>query len=260
MPLVTTLALCVALLVPASASAAAPDPRELVRKMRTAIWPDRPSVRELTLTITADDGEQTRVTAGQARKRVDGKERMSTVVLAPPDARGTAWLVEDVPEATRQWLYTPAVRRVRRLVPAYGYQPFLGSDFTYADVGLIDRDATCTLRGETTRDGARAWEVEQVPQASWYYGRIVTWIAQDTGLPLAREFYAPSGELWRVERFLDVTRIDGVPTVLHFVMEDKRERGRSEIRVRDVRYDVDVPDALLEPKSLSTAAASPLWG
>jgi hypothetical protein len=259
MPRLACLALSFALLLPAPSGAAAPDAAEIIEKMRAAVWPDRPSVRKLMITITADDGAATRVMAGQARKRIGGKERMVTVVLAPADARGTAWLVEDA-DPPVQWVYAPATRRVREIVPASGYETFFGSDFTFADVGLIDRTAAPTFRGETTKDGVAVWTVEQVPGAQWYYGKIVTDVAQEGALPLERKFYAPSGELWKVEHFRNVTRIDGVPTVLKFVMEDQRQGGRSEIDVAGVRYDVDVPDALLEPRELPRAAVSPLWG
>jgi hypothetical protein len=260
MPRLATPLLLVAFLLAASPAPAAPAAAEVVGKMRAAIWPDRPSVRKLAITITADDGESTRVMAGQARKRIGGKERMVTVVLAPADARGTAWLVEDAPDAPVQWVYAPATRRVREMVPASGYQPFFGSDFTFADVGLITPGAKATIRGDLMKNGVQVWVVEQAPDAPWYYGKIVTDVAQDSALPLQREFYAPSGELWKVEHFRNVTRIDGVPTVLKFVMEDRRQGGRTEVDVAGVRYDVEVPDALLDPRELPRAAGSPLWG
>ena len=42
-------------------------------------------------------------------------------------------------------------------------------------------------------------------------------------------------------------------------MEDLQAKTRTDIDVSAVRYDVPVPEALLEPAQLSKAAASPLW-
>jgi len=43
-------------------------------------------------------------------------------------------------------------------------------------------------------------------------------------------------------------------------MKDLQGKSNTELRVSDVRYDVEVPDALFDPVlKLSTAASSPVW-
>lgn len=90
-------------------------------------------------------------------------------------------------------------------------------------------------------------------------GRVVTWIAADSFLPLERDDYDAADALWKVERFEDITVIGGVPTPLAIVMEDKQAGTSSELRVSSVRYDAQVPDGLFDPANLPKAADHPLW-
>jgi hypothetical protein len=249
---------------PASA-ATPPDVGKLVRRMKVALEPARPSVRKLTITISAQDGEATRWVVGQARKQLKDGSRILTVILAPPDQKGTAFLMLEGRSGTsgvEQAVYIPAVRRVRTLLPVEGFRAFLESDFTLADLGFVSLRATYRLLGVESHKGVRAYKIQEVPgasQAKWYYSRIVTWIAADSSLPLERDFYDPSGTLWKVETFEQVTDINGIPTILRLRMEDREEKQSSEINVSEVRYDVDLPDNLFERTNLPRAAAAPLW-
>jgi hypothetical protein len=148
---------------------------------------------------------------------------------------------------------------VRKIVPLDGQEAFLGSDFTYYDLGIVDRHAQHRLLGEETHDGVRAYRVEEIPRSRWYYSRLVTWVAVESGFPIEREFYDPAGQLWKVERFEQITAIDGVPTVLRMRMEDRLQQGSTVIDVSGVRYGADVPDALFEPAALPDTAAAPIW-
>ncbi len=241
-----------------------PDVGTLVSRMKAALEPDRPSVRRMTFTIDAQDGAVTTLTLGQARKTLPDGERVLTVVLAPADRRGIAFLTRQLPNraAVEEQMWVPAVRRVRTILPVEGLTPFLDSDFTLADLGFVDLRARFNLVGPSTRDGVPVWEIGEVPQsphARWYYSRIRTWLKQDTALPVERQYFDPSGTLWKVERFEQASVVDGVPTVLAVRMNDKVSGGTSELRVDQVSYDADLPDVLFDPKSLRDAVDSPVW-
>jgi outer membrane lipoprotein-sorting protein len=66
------------------------------------------------------------------------------------------------------------------------------------------------------------------------------------------------GTLWKTELFEEET-IDGVPTPMRMQMKDLQGKSSTELRVSDIRYDVEVPDALFDPVKLSTAVSSPVW-
>lgn len=243
-----------------SAEAASPDVGLIVKRMRAALEPERPSARKMTFRISGADDDASRVVVGQASSGVGDRRRILTVVLSPESLRGTAYLVEQSSaDEDVQWLYLPAIDRVRKVVSPEAYAAFLNSDFTYSDLGMIGRGTRYTLLGEEEQDGTHAYRIEGVPKQTWYYGRTVSWVAADSGLPLQRRLYDAAKQLWKVERWEDVSVVDGVPTTMHVSMNDVQARTRTDINVSAVRYDVDVSDTLFDPSQLPKAAASPLW-
>jgi outer membrane lipoprotein-sorting protein len=251
--------LLVALLV-GPAVAAPPDAATVARRMKAALEPARASVRRLDITISSENGESTRYTAAQARKQTPDGDAMLTVLLAPEATRGIAVVVRERPQQDDVlWVYLPAVRRVRKIVPAARYEAFVHSDFTYADLGFVSMRETYKLLPAEKVDGATRYVLQETPRDRWQYARIVDHVAPDTWLPLRREFYDPSNTLWKVEELADVTAVDGVPTPTRVRMQDVQQGGSSEIHVSAVRYDVDVPDTLFEPEHLPDAATSATW-
>jgi len=240
--------------------AGAPDAPAIVRHMKEAREPARSSTRKLTIVTSAQLGQAAQWMAGQAREKRGDGSRMLTVILGPEDARGLAILVQDrADEPDRQWVYAPAVRRVREVSRVEAHQAFMNTDFTYVDLGFIDPDERYELLGTEARDGVQAYKVQAVPRERWYYSRIVTWVAADSWLPLRREFHGPAGLLWKVETWNQVTRIDGIPIALGDRTEDVRQTGSTEIRVSDVLWDRTLPAELFEPRNLPEAAGSPVW-
>lgn len=259
----TTLAFLTALLLlgdgPAHA-ADTPDVGVIVARMRTVLEPAASSTRKFTLTVSGD-GAKSSFTAAQARKTVAGVARMLTLVLAPSDQRGVASLIlqgtNGKPDVRALWI--PAVRRTRMLTPVGGYEAFLNSDFTYADLGFVDPRASYTLLGTGTRNGKAVYEVQAVPRETWYYSRIVSYVDQATMMPVERDYYDPAGVLWKTEKFEDITVIDGTPVATHITMTDQQAKQSSTMIVEGLKFGIDLPDSLFDPRSLRAAIDSPVW-
>ena len=114
------LALALVTLAARTVAAAPPDATALVAKMKQALEPPKSSLRQLKLSISGEDGGTTQWTLAQARKTLDGKGRMLTVLLTPKEERGVASLLIDGDKKTppERALYIPTIRRVRTLTPA----------------------------------------------------------------------------------------------------------------------------------------------
>lgn len=252
-------ALAVLVTVASPALAAPPDASSIVARMRAALQPEKPMVRRLTFAISADQ-ESSQVIVGEARKRVNGAGRILFVGLAPEAIRGTAYLVQEGSEAQNvQWVYIPAVRRVRTTVSPEAYTAFLNSDFTYADLGFVGTDATYTVLGEEDLGGRKTYKIQGIPRQGWYYGRWVTWVGADNGLPLQREIYDPANDLWKRERWNQVSVVEGIPTAFRHSMEDVQTRTRTDIIVTGVDYEASLPDALFDPAQLPSAGSAAVW-
>jgi hypothetical protein len=253
-----------ALLVAGSPVVAQPpqDVNALVKRMKEAVEPSRPSTRTLTLTVS-NMGQAQKFVAGQARKKLRDGKRMATVLLEPADLLGTAFLVaesKDPTKPTTTWIYIPAIRRVRKLIAIDTYQHFLGTDFTYADLGFVRQYKNYRLLGKEPHAGVTAYKIEEkLPPDQMYYSRVITWIAPSTMLPLESDFYDPAGMLWKREIYDSVSTIDGVPTVLHVQMTDLESNTSTDLNVSQVQYDVPVPDSLFDPQHLPHLADDPVW-
>src|SRR5262249_7001058 len=174
-----------------SVAAAPPDVADVVSKMKETLEPPKASLRQLKLSISGEDGGTTQWTLAQARKKIDGKGRMLTVLLSPKEERGVASLLIDGDKQTKPEgaLYIPTIRRVRTLTPAGAYEPVLGSDFFYADLGFISLRDKFRLIGSEKHAGKDAVKIEETPESPWYYSKIVSWIDPTTSLPLERDYY-----------------------------------------------------------------------
>jgi outer membrane lipoprotein-sorting protein len=249
------------LLTLSPAAAAPPGAQTLAQRMKAALEPDRSSLRTI-ITILHSGGETVEWTARQARKRLADGNRLLTVLLEPADVKGIALLIWEHKNqaADAQWLYLPALRRVRQILPLGTFESFLGTDFTTSDLGFIDlRHRTFSLLGRDKIGDTQVYRIQEVLKDPRYYSRIVTWIAIDSMLPLRRDYYDVANRLWKTETFEDVKTIDGVPTPLRIVMEDKQEGSSTEFKVRQVRYDVQIPDDLFDPLRLPMVVNHPVW-
>ena len=260
------LALCSAavavVLASGSAWSADPSADDVVRQMKSALEPPKPSVRTMTMTFD-DQGTKTTFGLVQARKKLSDGDRSLTVLLEPDDARGIAYLVSHPGTGEPvEWLYVPYVQRTRKLVPAENYQSFLDTDFTYADIGLLPTDGKNTLLGTETVDGKKAYKIESIPGSTvkqWYYARTITWIDAETLLPMRREYYSPGGDVFKTATYGSVTRIDGIPTPLQITITTRATNTSTTLQVTSVTYDANVPDTLFAPEGLRKIADADYW-
>ena len=236
--------------------------KAVVQKMKDAFEPTRPSTRTLVITVS-DLGDTKKFIAGQARKQLPDGKRMTTVLLQPADVRGMAFLVsepKDAKKPTMMWIYVPFIRRVRQVLGIDAYEHFLGTDFSYADLGFVRQDLSYQLLGSEQHAGVKADKInEKFPPNQYYYSHLVMWVAQSNMLPLQRNYYDPAGALWKTELFDSVSVIDGSPTVLHVQMKDVQANTSTDLNVSKVQYDVALPDSLFDPTYLPKLADDPVW-
>jgi outer membrane lipoprotein-sorting protein len=258
----TAVLLCFGICLAAPALAAPPSAMQIAEGMKAALEPPKPSLRAFEVTITAPEGGKTSWIGRQARKQLPDGRRMLTILLSPTDLRGTAVLSQERPgEQEVQWAYLPALRRVRKLVDRTAFESVLGTDVTYSDMGFFSvTDRTFEYLGEEKVDGRSVYKLQEVPKDKWLFSRVVSYVDPSTMLPVRREYYDLVGELWKVALRDNSAVVEGIPTPLHYRMEDKQAGGSTDVQVTEVRYNVELPDDLFQPNKLPQAASNPVWG
>jgi len=101
----------------------------------------------------------------------------------PRDVKGTAFLTHSkILEADNQWLYLPALKRVKRISSKNKSGPFMGSEFSYEDIASQEVDKyTYKFMGEEKCDnGMDCVKVERYPSYKHSgYTKQVVWFDKD---------------------------------------------------------------------------------
>ncbi|WP_031434970.1 outer membrane lipoprotein-sorting protein [Methylomarinum vadi] len=121
----------------------------------------------------------------------DGDKSLS-VYSNPRDIKGTAFLsFTHALEADEQWLYLPALKRVKRISSSNKSGPYLGSEFAFEDLTSFEvkKFSYKYLRDEVY-DGIDCFVVEFYPQYEHSgYTREIAWIDESRYIPLRIDFY-----------------------------------------------------------------------
>jgi len=149
----------------------------------------------LKMTLSNRNGEtssrELRLASLETADKKSGDKSL-TVFDRPRDIRGTAFLsFTKVLDPDDQWLYLPALKRVKRISSANKSGPFVGSEFAYEDlvsfeVGKYDFK---WLRDEPCGD-LQCFVLERTPRYEKSgYTRQVTWVDQQEYRIMRVDYY-----------------------------------------------------------------------
>lgn len=237
------------------ALAATPDPDEIIGQMKRVFEPPEPRIADVAITIVTDNGARKTWTGRQARKPYGDGQRTLLYLAQPQYLRGTALLIAESAQAGEppddaMWIYLPSLDRVRKVTPADTFQRFLQTDFTYADLGFVDRRGHSRLLRAADDDGTPLYEIEFRPADAWYYSRIVTQVDPDTMLPIKRHYFDRAERLWKVQTFSGMGTVNDLPVPRYIEMRDVQQGSLTVIEYSNVDYAADLADALFDPDNL----------
>ena len=253
--IVQTMALIVALMVAPIAASETEEARTLAQQVH-----DRPegddaiTVGRMTLQET-DGRERVRETVEYRLDQQDGSRLSMIRFLDPGDIRDTGLLMHEHPDGSSdQWLYLPAADTTRRIASGRRGGRFVGSDLYFED--LEDRNPALDRhrrKGESEYEGTPTTTMESVPRDSneSVYDKRVSWIHEETMIPLRIDFFEDSDEptkRWEVER---IERIQGYWTIMSSTITDLRSGHTTTLAVDDVHYDQGLPEDLFSTRMLA---------
>lgn len=128
------------------------------------------------------------------------------VFNTPRDIKGTAFLTfSHVIVADQQWMFLPALKRVKRISSANKSGPFMGSQFAYEDIVSfeVDKFKYKYLRNEKI-DGRDSYVVETYPQYKYSgYRRQIVWVDTERKIPVKIEYYDRKNSLLKSMVFMN---------------------------------------------------------
>jgi len=185
-----------------------------------------------------------------------GKDSKTIVYFQKPaDVTGTgflSWEYDNPSKDDDRWLYLPALKKVRRISGSSENDYFMGTDFTYDDMGgrSVDEDTHKLIREEEV-DGIKCWVVESVPKDKDYmYSKTIKWIRQDSYIAAKIEYYDRMGTLMKILTTSDVKKHEGFWTIFKMEMDNKQEKHKTILELEEVHYNTKVKDSLFRVSTL----------
>ena len=217
--------------------------------MRMKLYDRHGRVRERSLTVVSLRG---RGTPGAGPSAPDG-DRMLLRFSYPNDIRGTGFLVWEHSNADdERFLYLPSLGRVRRIAGSETQESFVGSDFTYEDIGgrefdeytytIADANASWTPpAGGPPRP---AWRLESKRKdASAQFPRVVSLVLKDTFVVVEADIYNRRNEKQKVYTVRRLEQLEGIWTVMDAQITNSLEKTRTDLVIEKIDYNVGLKES-----------------
>lgn len=148
---------------------------------------------QMTMTLTNAHGDTSIRKMRSKNLEVDGDgDKGLTIFDEPADIKGTAFLsFTHILEADDQWLYLPALKRVKRISSKNKSGPFMGSEFAFEDLSSreVPKYTYLYMRDEAV-NGEDAFVIELRPAYKYSgYTRSVVWLSKEKYQPLKIEYF-----------------------------------------------------------------------
>jgi len=195
-------------------------------------WGDQKT--QLKMILRNRHGEKSiRETHGKALEVKGDGDKSIIVFDTPRDVKGTAFLsYTHALKSDEQWLYLPALKRVKRISSSNKSGPFMGSEFAYEDISSqeVEKYKYKFIKDDKYNE-RDVFVMERYPQYKHSgYTKQIAWVDKEMYQPWKIEFYDRKGSLlktltqhdykqylgkyWRPARMEMVNHLTGKSTTL----------------------------------------------
>jgi hypothetical protein len=246
---------CVVLM---AAAASAPQGDDEVEACVRRNLPEKTSVQTVQFRSIDRTGSERTVGGKLYWKRFpDGFSGTLIRIEAPPDVRGSAYLIRERKSGDDSFVYLPERRNVHRISSEAISGSLFGTDFTYEDFRYLQKMAgqLGAKRLPDARVGQRAVFVLQAllpPKGGSAYQRVVFFVDQTTCVPLKIEFYEPGDRLRKVLKVDPgaISRESDLWVARSLTLRDLRDGTETRLVFEEIEVDVGLSDRLFSEATL----------
>ncbi len=194
---------------------------------------------DLTMTLTNKNGAQRIRTIKQFKKVLGTVDKSIMFFISPSDVKNTSFMswAYDSDQTDDQWIYLPALKKTKRISSDSKSDYFMGSDFTYDDLG--DRkleDDTHELLREETLNGVDYYVVESIPvDEDYMYSKTIVWVNTSNFIGLKKEFYDEDEDLLKILSIEDIEKISGIWVIKRSEMKNVQKNHKTSIELNNVQ-------------------------
>lgn len=201
---------------------------------------------ELTMTLINKRGDERVRKIKQYLKDFGNVEKKIMFFISPADVHNTSfmnWSYDKDGKDDDQWIYLPALKKIKRISSDSKSDYFMGSDFTYDDLGdrKPKQDVHKILREEKYKN-EDCYVVESTPKDEDYmYSKTVTWVIKDKWIGLKKEFYDEDGELLKTLNIKEYKKIKDYWLILSSEMRNVQKEHKTTMKLENVTVDSSIP-------------------
>ncbi len=226
------------------------------RKNRDLGWGD--STSNVIMTLRNSQGEESiREMRMKSLEVNDDGDKGLTIFDKPRDVKGTAFLTfSHVDKADDQWLYLPALKRVKRISSRNKSGPFMGSEFSYEDLSSFEVEKySFKFLAEETVNGVATYKIEQIPtDKNSGYTRQVVWLDQEHLRGQQVDFYDRKKSLLKTLTFSDYSlHLDKYWRPMKMNMVNHQTKKSTELNTTSLEFRTGLKDSDFNKATLKRA-------
>jgi outer membrane lipoprotein-sorting protein len=258
---ITTMMICLLLLAPGLAKAQEKlSGEKIIKKSQEIFYYAGKDIKAKVLMklISKSGKERIReLTMLRLNKGESDEQKYYMYFHRPADVREMTFMVwKYLGKNDDRWLYVPSIKLVRRIAANDKNSSFVGSDFTYEDVSGRDVvEDTHTLRSEESLNGKSVYVVESTPkeEKSAFYSRKVSWIDQETFLPLKEEYYDKRSDLYKIFTADKIESVQGIATIMQRTMANIQNGHSTVVTFEEASYNIGLTEDIFSERYLRNA-------
>ncbi len=202
---------------------------------------------DLTMSLINSRGDERVREIKQFLKDIDNMEKKIMFFASPADVRNTSfmnWSYDEEGKDDDQWIYLPALKKVKRISSDSKSDYFMGSDFTYDDLGDRQPNAdTHKLLREEEIDGEMCFVVESTPKEEEYmYSKTITWIIKDKWIGKKKDFYDEDEDLLKTLTVIETEVIKDYIVITISEMHNVQKDHTTKMELKNVKVDTGLSD------------------
>lgn len=209
---------------------------------------------DMTMTLINSKGKERQRFLHQYFKDYGDIEKSTMFFKSPADVKNTAFMnySYDDDRDDDQWLYLPALKKVKRISGGSKDDYFMGSDFTYEDMEKRNpnKDKHELIKTEML-NGEECYVIESTPKEEAQYSKRIAWVIKDKWIPLKIEFYDEDEDLLKVLSITKYEKLQGYWIIMSQLMENVQREHKTVIGLTNIKIENGIGDSYFTQRAMA---------
>ena len=170
---------------------------------------------------------------------------------SPAEVKGVGFLVLSDNE---MYIYMPAFGKIRRIASHSKKQSFMGSDFSYNDMG--NTNYSDDYNAKLVKEEKDYYLLKLIPKTDRKdieYSKILMYVNKKTYLPDSSKSYDKSGSLYKIMKNLKIAKINGFWIPVKVLMKNVKRSHKTIMEMNDIKIDGNLSENLFTKRNLKRA-------